>query len=157
MRSSFVISPQIWLWKVKQEFLFTDVLSVFQKIVSHLALCTELKTTTKKQKTVHKSSSFLNPKSWPWVTSTTIWCQTYPICPISLWQQLPTRCRHRLLQTICLSSFSWHMTLCQKHLSWKQKQNVENFFFEIVLNMCLDEWVFSTHNFSNQTSGGFNI
>ena len=31
------------------------------------------------------------------------------------------------------------------------------FLWNCVLNMCMDEWLFSTHNFSKQTSCGFNI
>ena len=37
---------------------------------------------------------------------TTVRCPTYPICPKSLRERLPTRCRHTSTQTVCVSSFN---------------------------------------------------
>ena len=85
---------------------FTDVLlPVFQKIVN-LSLTSFTVPIAFKQAVVKplikKKSQILTPRS----SETTVRCPTYPICPRSLRERLPTSCRHTLTQTVCMLSFS---------------------------------------------------
>ena len=85
---------------------FTDVLlPVFQKIVN-LSLTSGTVPIAFKKAVVKPliKSQISTPRS----SVTTVRCPTYPICPRSLRERLPTSCRHTSTQTVCMSSFSRH-------------------------------------------------
>ena len=87
---------------------FTDVLlpvtSENSQSESHIWHCTRNCFQKAVVKPLIKKSQISTPRS----SVTTVRCPTYPICPRSLRERLPTSCRHTSTQTVCMSSFSRH-------------------------------------------------